>query len=394
MQDTLSNNSIEFNQVQLSFTKGSGIFEKHFLNVLAKRTYYFDSNGKCTKSASDDFFDLDTKYYHPKGELMMADHELYPYKPYTDVIVKGNVQGINGLGQMNASVEVGEHKKFEISVFGKRLAYKDTTGKILFTKPEAIDIIPLRYDMAYGGFDSVAEKKLSPVPKEYVKAFPDVDWDYSSIYRYPRNPCGKGYIVENNNEAFENFELPNLEDPFIRLTPDNLIVRLPENWINQPVPIATDWVNMAWFPRIAYWGILPLFVRSAVKNELTEIQRKWADTDVLSEKPMEEKLNMRLANGAPPGLQYPYLAGNESIRLVNIHPQKRIFLLELPNDIPRIWVDGRNGKLKEANPVIHTVIIETEGNKLTIIWRGGAPALRPYHDEELKKMPFKVEWKK
>ncbi len=394
MKNFQSDKNSDFNQIQLSFVKKDGIFEKYFLNVLAKRTYNINLDGQCAKSENNDFFDWDTKYYHPKGELMMADYELYPFKPLTDVIIKGNVQGKNRLGQINATVEVGDNTKFEISAFGKRLAYKDKFGKILFTKPDPIDIIPLRYDMAYGGFDSVAEEKLAPVPKEYVNAFPDVDWDYSSIYRYPRNPCGKGYVVEDNARAFENLELPNLEDPSMPISPENLIVRLPENWINQPMPIATDWVNMAWFPRIAYWGIMPLYVKEALKGELIEIRKKWADYDLLSERPMEEKLNLRGNNGASPGLQFPYLHGDELIQMVNIHPQKRVFVLELPNDIPKIWVDGRNGKLKETNPVIHTVLIEPEENKLTIIWRGDAPALRPYFDEELTKMPFKVEWKK
>jgi hypothetical protein len=43
-------------------------------------------------------------------------------------------------------------------------------------------------------------------------------------------------------------------------------------------------------------------------------------------------------------------------------------------------------------PVVHTVLIEPDEMRLSIVWRGNAPALRPYSDEELAKMPLKVEW--
>ena len=66
--------------------------------------------------------------------------------------------------------------------------------------------------------------------------------------------------------------------------------------------------------------------------------------------------------------------------------------MQLPGDRPKIWVDGRNGTLKPTTPVIHTIVIEPDEGRLSIVWRGSAPALRPYMDEELKTMPFKVEW--
>ena len=66
--------------------------------------------------------------------------------------------------------------------------------------------------------------------------------------------------------------------------------------------------------------------------------------------------------------------------------------MTLPSGVPRIWVDGRKGTLKETEPVIHTVVIEPDLDRVTILWRGSAPALRPYLPAELAKMPFNVEW--
>lgn len=383
---------IHVNQIQLSTSIPGTISETHLLSVLAKRVYDIDPSGNCRMAASGHDFEFDTKFYHETGELMMADFELYPLKPLTDVVIKGDVKGSSKQKIIQAQVQVAGYSKLSILVFGSRKAYKDPSGIIRFTDPEPIDVIPLRYDFAYGGADKVAEENLPPMNKDVQKAFPGVDFDYSSQYRYPRNPCGKGYLVENTERALEDFDLPNLEDPNMLLTPKNLLVGHPENWINQPLPRATDWVNMAWFPRIAYFGILPLYNKKALQGQLPEHYFHWAEPDILVEKEMEKKFNIRCANGASCGLQYPHLNGSESIRFTNISG-KSDFVLQLPNDKPRIWIDGRKGKLVETSAVLHTVLVDLNENKLTLVWRGSGPALRPYHLEELKTMPFKVEWR-
>ena len=107
---------------------------------------------------------------------------------------------------------------------------------------------------------------------------------------------------------------------------------------------------------------------------------------------IEEKVDLRCANGASLGLQTPYLKGNEVCELINIHPKHARFRFQLPNERPSIWTDGRNGKLNLTNPVIHTVIIEPNLSRLSIVWRGASPALRPYLPEELKSMPYRVDW--
>lgn len=384
---------IKINQIQLSSTLPTGGKENFILSVLAKKRYLIDANGYCVPENKDDSFELDTKYYHEKGELMMADYELYPYKPMTDLVVKGSVKGNGKSKVIQAFIQMGNFVRVNIQVTGRRFAFRNGHGDIRFSEPDPIESVPLRYDHAYGGFDKVAEEKLQPVPKDFEKAFPDVDWDYASEFRYPRNPCGKGYVVENSARIFEELELPELEDPNTPLTPSNIIVGTPQNWINQPMPRATDWVNMAWFPRIAYFGILPIFDKKALKGMLPEHTMRLAEPDILHEKPIEQKFNLRATNGASLGLQVAHLKGGESIRFQNIHPLRQEFILQLPKEQPRIWVDGRNGKMLETKPVMQTVVVDLDEGYVSIIWQGVGQALRPYMEEELKTMPFKVEWR-
>jgi hypothetical protein len=54
--------------------------------------------------------------------------------------------------------------------------------------------------------------------------------------------------------------------------------------------------------------------------------------------------------------------------------------------------DGRKGKLNPTEPVIHSVVLGPDDNTVTILWRGSAPALRPYFNQELDTMPFRARW--
>ena len=159
-----------------------------------------------------------------------------------------------------------------------------------------------------------------------------------------------------------------------------------------PVPVCTDWLDPGWFPRIAYFGIYPL--PKGLDENIYEIKNNWTDEDVLKSTNNLKKaqFSYRACNGASLGLQSKYLQGGESCRLINIHPSQKEFVFKLPKERPRIKVDGRNGKLLKTYPVIHSVIIEPEENRVSIVWCGSAKALRPYFEEELKNMPFEVKW--
>jgi hypothetical protein len=52
----------------------------------------------------------------------------------------------------------------------------------------------------------------------------------------------------------------------------------------------------------------------------------------------------------------------------------------------------RKGTLKKTKPVIHSMVIAPDEMRVSLVWRGHAPALRPYLAEELATMPLKVEW--
>ena len=68
----------------------------------------------------------------------------------------------------------------------------------------------------------------------------------------------------------------------------------------------------------------------------------------------------RFLCGAPTDLQLPFLAGDEAVELVGLHPSHRTWRFRLPGRPARMAVDGREGKLLDTTPVPQTVEIEPD----------------------------------
>ncbi len=360
----------------------------YILSIIVKRTYDIEENGNCILSDYQVPIISEIISYEDYPKLISNDTDLYPFKYFTDIIIKGKAFAMRKSSRFLAEVEI-DRNKISYLIVGNRKAYLNSTGELKFTEPELIQEVPLRYDFAYGGKDTIAEQKIQMPDHELTKYLPaDLDLLQNSLYRYRRNPLGKGFLVEPNKKSIDILELPNLEDPENLLKPENIVVKDPAQWYKLPLPRCTDWVDPLWFPRIAYFGLWNIENNVA----LPEVYKKWADADILSIKPNIGQFNLRGTNGASLGLQLPYIRYNETIKLTNMHPKFSNFVIHLPTEYPTIWVDGRKGKLLPTKPVIHTIIIEPGVNRVSIVWRGSAPALRPYHEEELKTMPYKVEW--
>lgn len=362
---------------------------KTILSVLCKRTYDVLGDGRTVVSDTQEPLQDDFEPDPDNPKLLARDTDLYPCKALTDVVVRGHAHG-TGQRSFIATVQVGTFKK-EVAVTGNRRCTVTPTGRIVFSEAEKIEKIPLRYDRAYGGLDSFAQEvhgnPLAPLVK-YLN--PEVDISGATPYAYPRNFAGVGYLIEPIPAAVERLVLPNLEDPSDRLAPDRLAVGSPLRWPLMPIPHSFGWVDPGTFPRLAYAGIVHDHER--LSAPIAEVQRGYAPPDILAIKSIAEKASLRFTNGASLGLQMPHLRGGEECLLGGVHPRAPVWRFHLPKDHPEIQTDGRNGTLKRTRPVIHTVDIEPDRSRLSIVWRGSAEALRPYGAEELKEMPFLVRW--
>lgn len=168
------------------------------LSVIAKITYGIAPDGSCFRHAETIPLQDDLAYYDDsKEEILAADLDLYAYKKKTDIIVKGNAQLRKPTRKLTAEVYLGKTRK-SITVSGNRKATLGQSGKVIFSEPDYFEKIPLRYDYAYGGWDKTGEYALEihdpAEAAEYERA--GIDWQAGSPYKYPRNPAGKGYLVD------------------------------------------------------------------------------------------------------------------------------------------------------------------------------------------------------
>lgn len=363
---------------------------RSILSVILKITYEIVSDGRLEPMERQIPL-VTAPEAHPeiKG-LLVQDIDIYPFKLATDVVIKGHAYG-RGRSVFDAGVRVLDIEK-RIRVIGDRHCSIGRGGGVVFSDPEPVDKVPLMYTHAYGGRDRKAEEKYG---NPFLALYPGVDerrcdLDQASPFLYPRNPCGRGFLVEKERDAVEAVELPNLEDPLDPLTPERLAVIDHQQWIRMPLPQATDWYDYGWFPRISYAGIVPYFEPEG--SVPAEVRRGYAPDWIATERIPDASGAFLMANGASPGLVVPHLRGGEEILLGNMHPRLEALRIKLPPRPPRLWTDGRNGRMNPTEPVMHTVLVEPDEDRVTILWRGSAPALRPYLPEELAAMPLRAEW--
>jgi hypothetical protein len=369
--------------------------ETPLLSMLVKRTYTLVPGRGCVVAAEQlPFLGLTIDPDEP--EAVVTEYDIYPYKPLTDVVVRGHVHAPRKATRMTASVSVGPVTK-ELLVHGDRTCSRSHTGEIELSPPAEFERMPLSYRNAYGGSDLVALAKYGNPYDEYkVYAPPIAQRSRHTPFRYPRNGIGKGYLCEATDAGLEAVRLPNLEDPSDPLTPARLVVSAPRAWATMPLPWCTDWLSLGAFPRTAYYGPAPPF--DLPPDDFAEVRRGLMTKGVLRTSLEPGPAWPRIANAASLGLQLgPYTPADLSsltFRLENLHPTKKTLTFQLPRGAPEMWVDGRkgDGKLVQAPPVLQQVVIEPDDDRVSVVWRGSVPTLRRYTLEELNRMPLSMSW--
>lgn len=366
--------------------------DQFILSVLVKRSYSLERGRRPALAARQVPLVDEPVFDETSGELL-ADTDLYPFKLATDVVVRGHAYlaaAVRSAWPSNhVLVRIGPTER-RIAVFGDRRCGL-SSGRVSVGPQKPVEKVPLSFAFAYGGRDQAAEEKYGNPALKWAEPLcvePESLKD-ASPYLYPRNYSGRGYLIEPTAKAVDALRLPNLEDPDDLLTADRLVVGSVDRWPAMPLPAVFGWVHHIWFPRVVLAGIP--YVAPGFAGEAEETRRGWAPAGLLKEE-AAGLAGLRFANGASFGLQVPYLVGGEPVVLEGVRPGGERLAFNLPGERPELMTDGRKGKLNPTSPVIHSVIIEPDELRLSVVWRGCAPALRPYLEDELARMPFRVRW--
>lgn len=373
---------------------------KYILGVIAKRRYIAVQSGECVPAREQSHLNFEPIFDPDHPELILADTDLWLDKPMTDVVVRGHAWNHARRPSFAAALRVGRHPVKQLVVHGERTCRLSKMGRIEFSHPTTVDRVPLTYAFAYGGVDRAAEARIGFPELELAPSLPPEQREAAMAalnpFRYPRNPTGLGFLVDDTPAALDMLKLPQLEDPDDMLTPERLVVSDPWHWPLQPIPASLDWLPHTFFPRVGWFGHTPDWDSEDIGHhflQFPEIRLGHATREIFE---LTDDLNVRFdrlaLQGASLGLRLGPLMGDERVTLKNLHIEIPTWTLHLPGERPHLAIDDRAGGLTKLRPRLHSIIIEPDVWQVSMVWVGITAARRPYLIDELAKMPFLAEW--
>jgi hypothetical protein len=290
-------------------------------------------------------------------------------KAATDVVLLGSAFTRSGKAAtaMEVSAQVGPLSK-RIAVFGRRQLDWRPGGIVSVPDPEPFTEMPIIPPLAYGGLDPRVPlpPELEPQWMEHAKR--GLAFDHPGLY--PRNPIGKGYLVYPD-PPMRGLELPNLEDPNDRLTPQRLFARSPELWHRQPLPWNFDWTSPLSYPRELYAG-MDAWHPCPDLAQLPEVQRGFAPG--LQKSPggplpeFHQEASLGMVARVP-------LAGAPVV-VTGMHPEDPALSFTLPPPLPISIEIG--GERLPLNPQLTNLVIIPGQRKFYVVYFARTAALPRY----------------
>ena len=336
------------------------------VGVVAKRTYQVVDE---RASVSHEQCPLvDTVHVRTDGTLE-HDVDVVVQRPLVDVIVRGYAYATDSPGaEISFNCGVGRRR---IAVFGDRTCERNVAGRLSFSQPLPWQRIPLEWSSAYGGCDSAAFQRMGD-PAADLSARLGLGYDPSQgMFGYPRNPAGRGYLIEPTTAALETLRLPNLEDPSFLLTPDNIVRGHPKVWPTAPPPACTGWLPHTFFPRSTQIGIPPSVydARQIDARAFYEVRVGLLRASDVSPKPLiGRRPNLGVAQASAIGMRFEHLEPGSWIELIGVHPRHRSWRFRLPAVAPRMVVRLPGEEPRESNAVIRTLVVEPELERICAVW--------------------------
>lgn len=343
---------------------------QHILSVLVKRSYTIRPGRRCQRSPKDRRLVAgDTHFGDPMNTSVRHESDFVPFKLATDVVLNGHAHAPGGapVSELLATLAVGD-VAHSLLVVGDRAAHHRHGAAPLIGDPVPFTQMPIRYERAYGGVDVRSDPALA--------------------CGYARNHLGRGFAIRNAPEVVEGLELPNIEDPGDRLTPERLCCGHFVHMDGLPAPQGFGWTSKHWRPRALLAGIMPADValarelRQSYRQVVPPAQRALYDQTELP--PMD----FRFFNGASSGLVLPWLRGDEVVRTRYLTPESELSFA-LPGEQPRIGIDiGAGAETPEVK--LQTVMIRLDERELDMVWRGAIAYPGPDWLPHMRRMEVEV----
>ncbi len=299
--------------------------------------------------------------------VIRRDVDVWAWRNLTDLVIQGHARSEKPVRSLDVRLQVrGSKTNFshEISVTGDRVVEQGRTG-LRLSEAEPFTEMPLRYDKAYGGTDELAEAKYADPLELKLMASMMSREDFLSMseWSYPRNPPGKGYLVDP--EGTLGLAWPNLEFPGDRLSLETLCKPMLQ-WSERPYPACFDWFSHGFFPRCAFFGDYMPTEGDVVPA--AEVERGILPAN-LNQLPLIRRPKHAFAQGAHPFLCRNRFEGDEEITVTNVSNLGKTLRVQLPKQTPRVHLRLPFGPEHHQTASLDCVFLEADELRLTLIWR-------------------------
>jgi hypothetical protein len=311
-------------------------------------------------------------------------------KVLTDVILTGSGHARAPVTSLDTALELGAARK-AVRVIGERRVEVRAGGQLSFSAPERFTAMPITWDLAYGGRDVEAEKRIFADLRVLSAGRRDVALERAVQLYYARNGSGRGYRLDLERARLDGLPAPCLEDPTDPVTPDRLLSERTTDWIDRPVAACYEPIDVFTFPRSAF-GMRPAYDDPA--RPIHELSTGAVLRDDLTRPLSLASPGARIYNMAPSGLAVCRLRGDERARLWNLHRDHALLEIGLPDDEPELTLEVPGVGARPLAARLGTVRIEPDADRLVLTWAGSMPVAARFPDEMVASMRHAVRWKR
>lgn len=369
---------------------------RSYLALTAKRQYRFRHGARAEPTNEPVPIRRAPEYAQPVGDRdgrLLHDTEMIAgIKPTTDVILFGSARSHRGpVSALTVALCVGPTAK-SVQVWGDRRILLGPSGAIGFSAPEPFAVMPLTWERGYGGRDGYAESKETAVPDMSLREVAEGLEPNLGSLSYPRNPHGRGFFIDLDRERLAGAPVPNLDDATDPVRPDRMLVRDYLDWIDCPTAACFEPIDLFTFPRALFFVPADFNKPSRPIHEITT--GVLAPADLARIDASDLIIHPRSFNCAPAGLATHRLYGGERVQLWNVHPERELFEFELAGDRPRFVIEPPGVNPREMEPLLQTVLVEPDLDRVTLTWAAAIEVAAVYPDEMTEGMRHGVLWRR
>lgn len=257
-----------------------------------------------------------------------VEPEIAFVKPGVDCVLVGHAFAPRrDVPCVDVTFRVGPVEK-AVRVFGDRVWVR-AMGRVGASRPAPFDMMPLRYELAFGGREEGdAERTLVDL----------------------RNPVGRGFHAPGHFQ--EGIALPNLEDPRDPIA----------SFDHVPAPACFGFLSPGWTPRRLFGGT-------------------YDDAWVAGRMPMLPKdFDRRFFNAASPGLVASALRGDDLVHVTGTSARGGLSF-RLPGlPPPTCRVSLRRGPAVVVATKLGTVLVDADAETVALTWRAHVALTNGPHD--------------